>query len=277
MLVLDRRTLAAKDVLAPRYADLVYEGRWWTTEREAMDAFVDVTQQRVTGDVTLRCYKGLGARGRPHERLRAVRRALRHVRRGRRVRAERRRRLHPPLRPVAARARAQGRRGGGAGARAARAPTAPRRADRERRRQVPAHADEAEADAAATARRPHSRRSRARPGRRTTARWPTRPPRACSGGRVAQRDGRGRAQALGRPVRRRPLAPARGDQPLHRRRLPPLAARRAAVQGVGGRVGPRRRADARREPRAGSAGSTSSGSASPTARSPRRATRTCTP
>jgi len=39
-LVLDRRTLAAKDLVAPRYADLVYEGRWWTTEREAYDAFV---------------------------------------------------------------------------------------------------------------------------------------------------------------------------------------------------------------------------------------------
>src|SRR5919109_936559 len=57
-LVLDRRTLAAKDFIAPRYADLVYEGRWWTTEREAYDAFVDVTQQRVTGTVTLRLYKG---------------------------------------------------------------------------------------------------------------------------------------------------------------------------------------------------------------------------
>jgi argininosuccinate synthase len=58
MLVLDRRTLAAKDLIAPRYADLVYEGRWWTTERESYDAFVNVTQQRVTGTVTLRCYKG---------------------------------------------------------------------------------------------------------------------------------------------------------------------------------------------------------------------------
>ena len=58
MLVLDRRTLAAKDVIAPRYADLVYEGRWWTTEREAYDAFVDVTQQRVTGEVTLSLFKG---------------------------------------------------------------------------------------------------------------------------------------------------------------------------------------------------------------------------
>jgi argininosuccinate synthase len=57
-LVLDRRTLAAKDMIAPRYADLVYEGRWWTTEREAYDAFVNVTQERVTGSVTLRLYKG---------------------------------------------------------------------------------------------------------------------------------------------------------------------------------------------------------------------------
>jgi len=57
-LVLDRRTLAAKDLIAPRYADIVYEGRWWTTEREAYDAFVGVTQQRVTGSVKLRLYKG---------------------------------------------------------------------------------------------------------------------------------------------------------------------------------------------------------------------------
>ena len=57
-LVLDRRTLAAKDVIAPRYADLVYEGSWWTTEREAYDAFVNATQERVTGTVTLRLYKG---------------------------------------------------------------------------------------------------------------------------------------------------------------------------------------------------------------------------
>ncbi len=58
MLVLDRRTLAAKDLLSPRYADLVYEGRWWTTEREAYDAFIDVVQARVSGSVSLRLYKG---------------------------------------------------------------------------------------------------------------------------------------------------------------------------------------------------------------------------
>lgn len=56
--VLDRRTLASKDLIAPRYADLVYEGRWWTTEREAYDAFVNVTQERVTGTVSLKLYKG---------------------------------------------------------------------------------------------------------------------------------------------------------------------------------------------------------------------------
>ena len=57
-LVLDRRTLAAKDLIAPRYADLVYEGRWWTTEREAYDAFVNLTQERITGSVTLKLFKG---------------------------------------------------------------------------------------------------------------------------------------------------------------------------------------------------------------------------
>jgi argininosuccinate synthase len=57
-LVLDRRTLALKDELAQRYADLVYEGRWWTTEREALDALVDVTQRNVTGTVRVRLFKG---------------------------------------------------------------------------------------------------------------------------------------------------------------------------------------------------------------------------
>ena len=57
-LVLDRRTLGLKDALAPRYADLVYEGRWWTLEREALDALVDRTQQRVTGTVRLKLYRG---------------------------------------------------------------------------------------------------------------------------------------------------------------------------------------------------------------------------
>jgi len=57
-LVLDRRTLRLKDELALRYADLVYDGRWWTPEREALDAAVLSTQKRVTGAVRLKLYKG---------------------------------------------------------------------------------------------------------------------------------------------------------------------------------------------------------------------------
>jgi argininosuccinate synthase len=68
-LVLDRRTLALKDRLADQYADLVYEGRWWGIEREALDALVDRTQERVTGTVRLKLYKGnamIAGRRSPH-------------------------------------------------------------------------------------------------------------------------------------------------------------------------------------------------------------------
>jgi argininosuccinate synthase len=57
-LVLDRRTLRLKDELALRYADLVYDGRWWTPEREALDAAITSTQKRVTGTVRLKLFKG---------------------------------------------------------------------------------------------------------------------------------------------------------------------------------------------------------------------------
>ena len=57
-LTLDRRALAFKDQLAARYADLVYEGWWWTPQREAIDAFMDVLMKRVTGVVRLKLYKG---------------------------------------------------------------------------------------------------------------------------------------------------------------------------------------------------------------------------
>lgn len=60
-LVLSRRSLALKDDLAPRYADVVYEGRWWTPEREAMDAMVDSLMAPVTGEVRLRLFKGQAA------------------------------------------------------------------------------------------------------------------------------------------------------------------------------------------------------------------------
>ena len=57
-LVLDRRTLALADGLAQRYADLVYDGRWWTPEREALDAAVNAVQRHVTGDVRMKLFKG---------------------------------------------------------------------------------------------------------------------------------------------------------------------------------------------------------------------------
>lgn len=57
-LTLDRRSLATKDQLAHRYADLVYEGRWWTPEREALDALVNSLTRNVTGSVKLKLFKG---------------------------------------------------------------------------------------------------------------------------------------------------------------------------------------------------------------------------
>nr|HPI73206.1 argininosuccinate synthase [bacterium] len=57
-LVLDRETLYQKEMLAPRYAQLVYNGAWYTPVREALDAFVTVTQKLVTGTVRLKLYKG---------------------------------------------------------------------------------------------------------------------------------------------------------------------------------------------------------------------------
>lgn len=57
-LCLDKETLHYKQQLALKYADLVYNGQWFTTLREAMDAFVDKTQETVTGEVKLKLYKG---------------------------------------------------------------------------------------------------------------------------------------------------------------------------------------------------------------------------
>ena len=57
-ITLDRNTLHYKDLMAQRYAELVYDGLWFTPLRQALDAFVDVTQQRVTGEVRLKLYKG---------------------------------------------------------------------------------------------------------------------------------------------------------------------------------------------------------------------------
>jgi argininosuccinate synthase len=57
-LVLDRDTIFFKDLVALKYAELVYNGMWFSPLREALDAFVDSTQGPVTGEVRLKLYKG---------------------------------------------------------------------------------------------------------------------------------------------------------------------------------------------------------------------------
>jgi argininosuccinate synthase len=57
-LTLDRETMHYKDLIAQKYAELVYNGLWFTPLREALDAFVNRTQERVTGTVKLKLYKG---------------------------------------------------------------------------------------------------------------------------------------------------------------------------------------------------------------------------
>jgi argininosuccinate synthase len=57
-LTLDKATLHYKDILAGKYAELVYNGQWFAPLRYAMDAFIDSIQIRVTGTVRLKLYKG---------------------------------------------------------------------------------------------------------------------------------------------------------------------------------------------------------------------------
>ena len=58
LLTLDRETLHYKDRVALEYADLVYNGRWWTPLKHHLDRFVASTQENVTGEVRLKLYKG---------------------------------------------------------------------------------------------------------------------------------------------------------------------------------------------------------------------------
>lgn len=57
-LTLDRATMHYKEQVAIRYAELVYDGMWFSPLKESLDAFVDSTQQTVTGTVRLKLYKG---------------------------------------------------------------------------------------------------------------------------------------------------------------------------------------------------------------------------
>ncbi len=58
LLCLDRDTLHYKDLVSQRFAELVYNGQWYTPLREALSAFIDSTSQTVTGTVRMKLYKG---------------------------------------------------------------------------------------------------------------------------------------------------------------------------------------------------------------------------
>lgn len=58
MITLDRDTSHYKKLVAEKYGELVYNGMWFSPLREALDAFVNKTQETVTGDVKLKLYKG---------------------------------------------------------------------------------------------------------------------------------------------------------------------------------------------------------------------------
>lgn len=55
---LDREAAHLKDELMPRYAKLIYQGYWWSPERQMLQAAIDATQKFVEGDVKLKLYKG---------------------------------------------------------------------------------------------------------------------------------------------------------------------------------------------------------------------------
>lgn len=57
-LCLDRATLHLKQSLQHAYANIIYEGRWFSPTKEALDAFIDVTQKNITGTVKLKLFKG---------------------------------------------------------------------------------------------------------------------------------------------------------------------------------------------------------------------------
>ena len=57
-LTLDRELAHLKDDLMPRYASLIYNGYWWSPERRALQALIDVSQEDVSGEVRLKLYKG---------------------------------------------------------------------------------------------------------------------------------------------------------------------------------------------------------------------------
>src|SRR5436305_6300643 len=57
-ITLDRGAAHLKDEMMPRYAELIYNGLWFTPEREMLQALIDRSQEHVEGEVRLKLYKG---------------------------------------------------------------------------------------------------------------------------------------------------------------------------------------------------------------------------
>ena len=57
-IILDKKTMHAKDKIMPRYAELIYNGFWFSKERLFLQKTVDKRKERVEGDVTIKLYKG---------------------------------------------------------------------------------------------------------------------------------------------------------------------------------------------------------------------------
>ena len=73
-LVLDRATMDVKKDMSNRMAQIVYEGKWFTPLREAVQAFVESTQEYVTGEVKFKLYKRQHHQGRNHLSLLLIQR-----------------------------------------------------------------------------------------------------------------------------------------------------------------------------------------------------------
>ena len=92
-LTLDRDLVHLRDRLAPEVAEMVYYGFWYTAKMDALLAFIREAQKHVTGEVTLKLYKGNIMRRQPRKPLQPVRRRDRQHGRRRQLQPDRRRRL----------------------------------------------------------------------------------------------------------------------------------------------------------------------------------------
>ena len=102
-ITLDRGAAHLKDELAPRYAELIYNGFWFSPEREMLQAAIDHSQEKVAGTVRLKLYKGGVYRDRPQVAQLALFGEGRDLRgRSGRLRPARRGGLHQAQRAAAA-------------------------------------------------------------------------------------------------------------------------------------------------------------------------------